>query len=151
MAQAPQHNEDETETDTSLQTVFSNALSWMKTFNVISKFHRNGFLVVQLAARQHLFFWRRRDDKPIHEKMLLKFCDTIWRHWARVSLWLGQCSRENSTSCKSNNCAQACHSHKSPTRVNKKTDCSVQKPFYCSCYDLGVWLSMGHNFIECHV
>ena len=66
-----------------LQTVFSDAFSWMKIFIFWSEFHWSLFLAVQLAITQHLvsiMAWRLKGDKPLFEPKLTRFTDVYMRH-----------------------------------------------------------------------
>ena len=56
------------------QTPFSNAFSWMKMFEFRLKFHWSFFPRVQLnniPAMVQIMAWRRPDDKPLYEPMMV--------------------------------------------------------------------------------
>ena len=60
------------------QTIFSNAFSSMKMFQLRLNFHWSLFPMVQLTILQH---WRRPGDKPLSEPMNHPTQIAIWIHW----------------------------------------------------------------------
>ena len=92
-----------------LQTIFSDAFSWMKSFVFWLKFHWSLFLKVQLTISQlvQIMAWRQIGDKPLSEPMLIRPTDAYMRHkgeicfniayfcsgWCIHSYLIGNCCR----------------------------------------------------------
>ena len=60
-----------------LQATFSIAFSWMKMYKFRLRFPRSVFPRVKLAMFQHWLAWRRSDDKPLSETMMVSLLTHI--------------------------------------------------------------------------
>ena len=84
-----------------LQTIFSNAFSWMKMYEFRLRFHWSMFLRFESTIFQHWFhylnqwwlvYWRiytslDLNELRFHWRLFLRFQSTIFQHWFRW--WLG--------------------------------------------------------------
>ena len=74
-----------------LQTIFSNAFSWVKIYEFRSIFHWNLFLLVQSTMFQHLFR-KWPGDKPFSEQMMIGLSKRIYATQPQWVTWRFTCT-----------------------------------------------------------